>query len=121
MALILVRPEVIKHADPQSLCRLSCTSKTLQIDLQGIKAWARLAEAQHPPPAPRDDNEARSHVLRREIAKASPPTRSLFEGLTLQEAIARETPAPFEFTRNRFTDFTYFPAPRRQRPFDMGG
>ena len=68
--MIWLRPEVIKHADPQSLCRLSCASKTLRSDLQGIKAWARLAEAQYPPPTPRDDDEARSHVKRRELAKA---------------------------------------------------
>ena len=65
-----VRPELFKFTDPRAVCQLSGTSKTLQIDLQGIKAWARLAEAQYPPPTPRDDNEARSHVKRRELAKA---------------------------------------------------
>ena len=108
MAMILARPELIKNADPQSLCRLCCTSKTLLIDLQGTKAWARLAEAQYPPPTPRDDSDARSHVKRRELAKATPPSRRVLEDVTLQQAIAREPPAPVEFTRNRFSDFTYF-------------
>ena len=103
-----VRPELFKFTDPRAVCQLSGTSKTLQIDLQGTKAWARLAEAQHPPPTPRDDDEARSHVLRREIAKASPPKRRLFEGLTLQEAIAREAPVPVAFTPNELSDFTFF-------------
>ena len=102
------RPEVIKNADPQSLCRLSCTSKTLRSDLQGIRAWARLAEAQYPPPTPRDDNEARSHVRRRLVAKALPSTLRALEGLTLQQAIARETPAPVAFTPDAFSDFTFF-------------
>ena len=108
MALILVRPEVIKNADPQSLCRLSCTSKTLHIDLQGTKAWARLAEAQYPPPTPRDDNEARSHVQRRLLAKAEPPRRRVLEGVTLLEAASRQAPAPVAFTPNELSDFTFF-------------
>ena len=103
-----VRPELFKFTDPRAVCQLSGTSKTLQIDLQGTKAWALLAEAQHPPPTPRDDNEARSHVLRREIAKASPPTRRVLEGLTLQQALSRETPAEVAFTPDSFSDFTYF-------------
>ena len=105
---IPVLSELVKFTDPKALCLLSCTSKTLHIDLQGTKAWARLAEAQHPPPTPRDDNEARSHVQRRWLAKALPHPRRVLEGVTLLEALSRETPAPFEFTRNRFTDFTYF-------------
>ena len=108
MALILVRPEVIKNADPQSLCRLSCTSKTLHIDLQGTKAWARLAEAQYPPPTPRDDDEARSHVRRREVAKHSPPTLRVLEGVTLLEALSRPAPAPVAYTPNELSDFTFF-------------
>ena len=84
--------ELVKFTDPKALCQLSCASKTLHIDLQGTKAWARLAEAQYPPPTPRDDDEARSHVRRREVAKHSPPTLRVLEGLTLQQAIARETP-----------------------------
>ena len=99
-----VRPELFKFTDPRSVCRLSGTSKTLQIDLQATKAWARLAEAQYPPPTPRDDNEARSHVLRREIAKASPPTRRVLEGVTLQEAIARQAPAEVAFNPDGFSD-----------------
>ena len=110
IAMIWLRPEVIKHADPQSLCRLSCTSKTLQIDLQGIKAWARLAEAQYPPPTPRDDNEARSHVKRRELAKAFDIglERRVLEGVTLQQALSRQAPAPVAFPLDEFSDFTYF-------------
>ena len=106
--MIWLRPELFKFTDLPSLCRLSCTSKTLRSDLQGIKAWARLAEAQYPPPTPRDDNEARSHVRRREVAKHSPPTLRVLEGLTLQQAIARETPAPVAFTPDAFSDFTFF-------------
>ena len=105
---IPVPSELVKFTHPKELCQLSCASKTLHIDLQGTKAWARLAEAQLPPPTPRDDSEARSHVWRREVAKALPHPRRVLEGVTLLEALSRETPAPFEFTRNRFTDFTYF-------------
>jgi len=105
---IPVLSELVKFTHPKELCQLSCASKTLHIDLQGTKAWARLAEAQLPPPTPRDDSEARSHVWRREVAKALPHPRRVLEGVTLLEALSRETPAPFEFTRNRFTDFTYF-------------
>ena len=36
--------ELVKFTDPKALCQLSCASKTLHIDLQGTKAWARLAE-----------------------------------------------------------------------------
>ena len=105
---IPVLSELVKFTHPKELCQLSCASKTLHTDLQGTKAWARLAEAQHPPPTPRDDNEARSHVQRRWLAKALPHPRRALEGVTLLEALSRETLAPFEFTRNRFTDFTYF-------------
>ena len=112
MAMILARPELIKNADPQSLCRLCCTSKTLLIDLQGTKAWARLAEAQLPPPRPRDDDEAlarvRSHVRRRLLAKAEPSTRRVLEGVTLLQALSRETPADVAFNLDEFSDFTYF-------------
>ena len=119
--MIWLRPEVIKNADPQSLCRLSCTSKTLRSDLQGIKAWARLAEAQYPPPTPRDDNEARSHVRRREVAKHSPPTLRVLEGVTLQQAIARETPAPVAFTPDAFSDFTFFLRLDQTDPIQLWG
>ena len=112
MAMILARPELIKNADPQSLCRLCCTSKTLLIDLQGTKAWARLAEAQLPPPRPRDDDEAlarvRSHVRRRLLAKAEPSTRRVLEGVTLLEALSRPAPAPVVYTPNELSDFTFF-------------
>ena len=36
--------ELVKFTDPKALCQLSCASQTLHIDLQGTKAWARLAE-----------------------------------------------------------------------------
>ena len=112
MAMILARPELIKNADPQSLCRLCCTSKTLLIDLQGTKAWARLAEAQLPPPRPRDDDEAlarvRSHARRRLLAKAEPSTRRVLEGVTLLEALSRPAPAPVAYTPNELSDFTFF-------------
>ena len=72
---IPVLSELVKFTHPKELCQLSCASKTLHIDLQGTKAWARLAEAQLPPPTPRDDSEARSHVWRREVAKALPHPR----------------------------------------------
>ncbi len=49
---IPVLSELVKFTDPKALCRLSCTSKSLHIDLQGSKAWTRLAEAQLPPPTP---------------------------------------------------------------------
>jgi hypothetical protein len=103
-----VRPELFKFTDPRAVCQLNRTSKTLQIDLQGTKAWARLAEAQLPPPTPRDDNEARSHVMRRELAKASPSTRRVLEGVTLLEAVSRQAPAPVAFTPNELSDFTFF-------------
>ena len=89
-----VRPELFKFTDPRAVCQLSGTSKTLQIDLQGTKAWARLAEAQYPPQTPRDDNEARSYVQRRLLAKAQPPRRRLLKGVTLLEAVSRQAPAP---------------------------
>ena len=50
----------------------------------------------------------RSHVRRRLLAKALPPTRRVLEGLTLQQAIAREAPGEVEFHLDEFVDFTYF-------------
>ena len=41
---IPVLSELVKFTHPKELCQLSCASKTLHIDLQGTKAWARLAE-----------------------------------------------------------------------------
>ena len=109
---IPVLSELVKFTHPKELCQLSRTSKTLHIDLQGTKAWTRLAEAQLPPPTPRDEAEAiarlRPHWRRRLLAEALPPTRRVLEGLTLQEAIARETPAPVAFTPNELSDFTFF-------------
>ena len=94
------------------MCRLSCTCKTLRSDVRDAKAWTRLAEAQLPPPTPRDEAEAiarlRPHWRRRLLAEALPPRRRVLEGLTLQEAIARETPAPVAFTPNELSDFTFF-------------
>jgi len=107
--MIWLRPELFKFTDPESVCQLSGTSKTLQIDLQGTKAWARLAEAQYPPPTPRDDNEARSHVQRRWLATVAPPyLRLVLEDVTLQQALSREKPAEVAFNLDEFSDFTYF-------------
>ena len=108
--MIWLRPELFKFTDLPSLCRLNCTSKTLCSDLQGLKAWARLAEAQYPPPTPRDDNEARSHVKRRELAKAFDCglERRVLQGVTLQQALSRQAPAPVAFPLDEFSDFTYF-------------
>ena len=107
-----VRPELFKFTDPRSVCQLNGTSKTLQIDLQGTKAWARLAEAQLPPPRPRDDDEAlarvRPHWRRRLLAEALPPTRRVLEGVTLLEALSRPAPAPVAYTPNELSDFTFF-------------
>ena len=108
MIHIPVLVELVKFTDPKALCQLSCASKTLHIDLQGTKAWARLAEAQYPPQTPRDDNEARSYVQRRLLAKAQPPRRRLLKGVTLLEAVSRQAPAPVAFPLDEFSDFTYF-------------
>ena len=134
---------LVEFADPESVCRLSCTCKTLRSDVRDAKPWGLLAQAQLPPPKPvgtatgastatqkrsraarrldkrrpqrrrsRDEADAlarvRSHVRRRVLAKASPPTRRVLEGLTLQQAMARETPAEVAFTPDEFCDFTYF-------------
>ena len=127
---------LVEFADPESVCRLSCTCKTLRSDVRDAKPWGLLAQAQLPPPKPRDRPQkrsratrrldkrrpqrrrsrdeadalarVRSHVRRRVLAKASPPTRRVLEGLTLQQAMARETPAEVAFTPDEFCDFTYF-------------
>ena len=110
--MIPIRPELFEFADPESVCRVSCTCKTLRGDVRDAKPWGLLAQAQLPPPKPRDEADAlarvRSHVRRRLLANALPSTRRALEGLTLQQAIARETPAPVAFTPDRFCDFTYF-------------
>ena len=117
--MIPVRPELFKFAEPQSVCRLSCTSKTLRIDVRGPRPGGCSREAQLQPPTPRDDDEALARV-RREIAgssatrdrsaRALPPfgCTSVLEGLTLQQAIAREAPAQVAFTPNELDDFTFF-------------
>ena len=110
--MIPLRPELFSFADPQSVCRLSCTCKTLRSDVRDAKPWGLLARAQLQPPKPRDEADAlarvRSHVRRRLLAKALPTTLRALEGLTLQQAIARETPAPVAFTPDAFSDFTFF-------------
>ncbi len=110
--MIPIRPELFEFAEPQSVCRLSCTCKTLRSDVRDAKPWGLLARAQLQPPKPRDEADAlarvRSHVRRRLLAKALPTTLRALEGLTLQQAIARETPAPVAFTPDRFSDFTFF-------------
>ena len=42
------------------------------------------------------------------LAEALPPRRRVLEGLTLQQALSRETPAEVAFTPDSFSDFTYF-------------
>ena len=110
--MIPLRPELFSFADPKSVCRLSCTCKTLRSDVRDAKPWGLLAQAQLPPPKPRDEADAlarvRSYVRRRLLAKALPTTLRALEGLTLQQAIARETPAPVAFTPDAFSDFTFF-------------
>ena len=110
--MIPLRPELFSFADPKSVCRLSCTCKTLRSDVRDAKPWGLLAQAQLPPPKPRDEADAlarvRSYVRRRLLAKALPTTLRTLEGLTLQQAIARETPAPVAFTPDAFSDFTFF-------------
>ena len=110
--MIPLRPELFSFADPKSVCRLSCTCKTLRSDVRDAKPWGLLARAQLQPPKPRDEADAlarvRSHVRRRLLAKALPPTRRVLEGLTLQQAIAREAPGEVEFHLDEFVDFTYF-------------
>ncbi len=110
--MIPLRPELFSFADPKSVCRLSCTCKTLRSDVRDAKPWGLLAQAQLPPPKPRDEADAlarvRSHLLRPVVAKALPPTLRALEGLRLQLAMARETPAPVAFTPDRLSDFTYF-------------
>ena len=110
--MIPLRPEIFEFAEPQSVCRLSCTCKTLRSDVRDAKPWGLLARAQLQPPKPRDEADAlarvRSHVRRRLLAKALPTTLRALEGLTLQQAIARETPAPVAFTPDAFSDFTFF-------------
>ena len=110
--MIPLRPELFEFAEPQSVCRLSCTCKTLRSDVRDAKPWGLLARAQLQPPKPRDEADAlarvRSHVRRRLVAKALPPTLRALEGLTLQQAMVRETPASVAFTPDRLSDFTYF-------------
>ena len=52
--MILLRPELFEFAEPQSVCRLSCTCKTLRSDVRDAKPWGLLARAQLQPPQPRD-------------------------------------------------------------------
>ncbi len=110
--MILLRPELFSFADPKSVCRLSCTGKTLHSDVRDAKPWGLLAQAQLPPPKPRDEADAlarvRSHVRRRLLAKAEPSTRRVLEGVTLLEALSRPAPAPAVYTPNELSDFTFF-------------
>ena len=103
---------LVEFADPESVCRLSCTCKTLRSDVRDAKPWGLLARAQLQPPKPRDEADAlarvRSHVRRRLVAKALPPTLRALEGLTLQQAIAREAPAEVAYTPNELDDFAFF-------------
>ena len=94
--MIPLRPELFSFTDPKSLCRLTCTSKTLHKDVRESNAWARLSEAQLPPARPRDAasdalSRVRSQTIRRRLA----------------DALSQETPQP-QMRLNRFEDFTYF-------------
>ena len=110
--MIPLRPELFEFAEPQSVCRLSCTCKTLRGDVRDAKPWGLLARAQLQPPKPRDEADAlarvRSHVRRRLLAKAEPSTRRVLEGVTLLEALSRPAPAPVAYTPNKVSDFTFF-------------
>ena len=94
--MIPLRPELFSFTDPKSLCRLTCTSKTLRKDVRESKAWARLAEAQLPPARPRDAaSEALSHV------------RSQVRRRLLVDSLLWSKPPP-TVRPNKFDDFTYF-------------
>ena len=93
--MIPLRPELVEFMEPASLCRYSCTSKTLCKDVRDTKAWALLARAQMP--KTRDAvSDALSHV------------QSQVRRRLLADALSQETPQPQTFRPNRLEDFTYF-------------
>ena len=82
--------------EPASLCRYSCTSKTLCKDVRDTKAWALLAQAQMPCKTRDAVSDALSHV------------QSQVRRRLLADALSQETPQPQTFRPNRLEDFTYF-------------
>ena len=95
--MIPLRPELFSFTDPKSLCRLTCTSKTLHKDARESNAWARLSEAQLPPARPRDAasdalSQVKSYVRRRLLA----------------DALSQDAPPPLAFRPNRIEEFTFF-------------
>jgi len=93
--MIPLRPELVEFMEPASLCRYSCTSKTLCKDVRDTKAWALLARAQMP--KTRDAvSDALSHV------------QSQVRRRLLADALSQETPQPQTFRPDRLDDFTYF-------------
>ena len=82
--------------EPASLCRYSCTSKTLCKDVRDTKAWALLAQAQMPCKTRDAVSDALSHV------------QSQVRRRLLADALSQETPQPQTFRPDRLDDFTYF-------------
>ena len=96
LAMIPLRPELVEFMEPASLCRYSCTSKTLCKDVRDTKAWALLARAQMPCKTRDAVSDALSHV------------QSQVRRRLLADALSQETPQPQTFRPNRLEDFTYF-------------
>ena len=96
LAMIPLRPELVEFMEPASLCRYSCTSKTLCKDMRDTKAWALLARAQMPCKTRDAVSDALSHV------------QSQVRRRLLADALSQETPQPQTFRPNRLEDFTYF-------------
>ena len=94
--MIPLRPELVEFMEPASLCRYSCTSKTLCKDVRDTKAWALLARAQMPCKTRDAVSDALSHV------------QSQVRRRLLADALSQETPQPQTFRPNRLEDFTYF-------------
>ena len=94
--MITLRPELVEFMEPASLCRYSCTSKTLCKDVRDTKAWALLAQAQMPCKTRDAVSDALSHV------------QSQVRRRLLADALSQETPQPQTFRPNRLEDFTYF-------------
>ena len=94
--MIPLRPELVEFMEPASLCRYSCTSKTLCKDVRDTKAWALLAQAQMPCKTRDAVSDALSHV------------QSQVRRRLLADALSQETPQPQTFRPNRLEDFTYF-------------
>ena len=106
---IPVLSELVKFTHPKELCQLSRTSKTLHIDLQGTKAWTRLAEAQLPPPTPRDEEGGVISPL----ILASPPRRKRRSPSEARTVSTCATPANTPY--GRAPEKGAFPSPPRPR------